>query len=218
MHSAAHPVYCLILNLRSDTPMKRDVALKEAKWLVEPGCVVLVTTGTMERANIMTFSWQTPLRSGEPCLVQLVINPNRYTYELIKQNKELVINVPGEELINEVHLAGITSGRRVDKFKEFGLTPLPAAVEVAAYHIAREALTNVVRHARASRCTLRLVVGDGHLRLSVEDDGQSFATDVPAGVGFSSMRERAAELGGTCTIEARPGAGTHVTAVLPLDA
>jgi flavin reductase (DIM6/NTAB) family NADH-FMN oxidoreductase RutF len=108
--------------------MKRDVALKEAKWLVEPGCVVLVTTGTMKQANIMTFSWQTPLRSGEPCLVQLVINPNRYTYELMRQNNQLVINVPGEELVREVHLVGTTSGRRVDKFKESGLSPAASAM------------------------------------------------------------------------------------------
>jgi signal transduction histidine kinase len=105
------------------------------------------------------------------------------------------------------------------------LPPLPAAVEVAAYHIGREALTNVIRHARAQRCTLRLVVKDGkkaHLHLSIEDDGLGLsgterrAVGVPTGVGLSSMRERAAELGGTCTIKAGPGTGTRVTAELPL--
>ena len=106
------------------------------------------------------------------------------------------------------------------------LPPLPAAVEVAAYHIAREALANVVRHAQAQHCTLRLAVDDGEdgrLRLSIQDDGQGFSgvargnAGVPAGVGLTSMRERAAELGGVCTIEAEPGAGTRITAVLPLD-
>jgi signal transduction histidine kinase len=113
------------------------------------------------------------------------------------------------------------------------LPPLPAAVEVAAYHIAREALTNVVHHARAQHCTLRLTVEEGengHLFLSVHDDGQGFnggapggmsapmGVGVPTGVGLASMRERAAELGGTCTIKAKSGAGTRVTAVLPLGA
>jgi signal transduction histidine kinase len=99
------------------------------------------------------------------------------------------------------------------------LPPLPAAVEVAAYHIAREALTNVVRHAQAQQCMLRLAVDDGEngrLRLSIQDDGLGFADAMRAGVGLTSMRERATELGGTCAIEAEPGAGTRVTAVLPL--
>lgn len=99
------------------------------------------------------------------------------------------------------------------------LPPLPAAVEVAAYHIAREGLTNVVRHAQARHCTLRLAVDGGEngcLRLVIQDDGQGFADEVRPGVGLSAMRERAAELGGECTVEAKPGAGTRVTAVLPL--
>ena len=48
--------------------MKEEVELSKAKWLVEPGCVVLVTSGTMENANVMTFSWQTPINSAYPCL------------------------------------------------------------------------------------------------------------------------------------------------------
>ncbi|MGD8398328.1 MAG: GAF domain-containing sensor histidine kinase [Anaerolineae bacterium] len=99
------------------------------------------------------------------------------------------------------------------------LPPLPAAVEVAAYHIAREGLTNVVRHAQARHCTLRLTVDEeesGHLHLSIHDDGQGFAANVQGGVGLASMRERAAELGGAFTLEASPGAGTRLTAALPL--
>jgi signal transduction histidine kinase len=92
-------------------------------------------------------------------------------------------------------------------------------VEVAAYHIAREALTNVVRHSRAKHCNLRLALQEedgGRLYLSIEDDGQGLPDSVRTGVGLASMRERAAELGGLCNIESQPGAGTRVTAVLPL--
>ena len=106
--------------------MKEEISLSKAKWLVEPGCVVLVTAGNMEKANFMTFSWQTPVNSQNPCQVLLVINTTRYTYELIKENRQLVINIPDINLLKKVHRAGTVSGRKVDKFKECGLTPVPA--------------------------------------------------------------------------------------------
>jgi flavin reductase (DIM6/NTAB) family NADH-FMN oxidoreductase RutF len=108
--------------------VKEAVDLSKAKWLVEPGCVVLVTSGTMKKANVMTFSWQTPVNSAEPLLVVLAINHARYTYELIKQNRELVINVPGEELLEQTDFVGRVTGKNVDKFKESGLTAAPAGV------------------------------------------------------------------------------------------
>jgi signal transduction histidine kinase len=96
------------------------------------------------------------------------------------------------------------------------LAQLPAAVEVAAYRIAQEAVTNVVRHAEARACTITLDVADAGLRLMVEDDGNGLASDRRAGVGLGSMRERAEELGGTLDLEQRPGGGTCVRAQLPL--
>jgi two-component system NarL family sensor kinase len=98
------------------------------------------------------------------------------------------------------------------------LPPLPAAVEVACYRIAREAITNIVRHAQAGRCEVRLSVEDapGTLRLEVTDDGVGIAAERVAGVGLSSMRERAEELGGTLAVEVGPRGGTRVLARLPL--
>ena len=95
------------------------------------------------------------------------------------------------------------------------LPPLPAAVEVAAYHIALEAVTNVARHAHAQTCRVRLSL-EGGLCLEITDDGDGLPADFHVGVGLASMRERAAELGGECRIE--PGAthGTRVWARLPL--
>jgi len=106
--------------------VKREVDLGKAKWLVEPGCIVLVTSGTMENANIMTFSWQTPVNSADPCLILLAIHHQRHSYTLIKRNHELVINVPGADLLEQVHFAGQVSGRKIDKFKETRLSPAPA--------------------------------------------------------------------------------------------
>lgn len=108
--------------------MKEEVKLNAAKWLVEPGCVVMVTSGNMERANVMTFSWQTSVNSNDPCLVLLVIHHARYSYDLIKQNRELVINIPGEELVEQTHFVGSVTGKNINKFKESGLTPVPAKV------------------------------------------------------------------------------------------
>lgn len=99
-----------------------------------------------------------------------------------------------------------------------GLPELPEAVEVAAYRITTEAITNVVHHARASRCTVTVGLGaDGAtLRVVVADDGRGLPADHREGVGLGSMRQRAADLGGSCTIEGHPGRGTWVTACLPL--
>ena len=92
---------------------------------------------------------------------------------------------------------------------------LPAAVEVAAYHIALEALTNVARHANAQTCRIRLWLESG-LCLEITDDGDGLPTDNHAGVGLTSMRERAAELGGEFQIEPGVTHGTRVWARLPL--
>jgi two-component system NarL family sensor kinase len=97
------------------------------------------------------------------------------------------------------------------------LSPLPAAVEVAAFRIAQEALTNVTRHAAASRATISVAV-DGDLHLEISDDGRGLPPDAPVGVGLTSMRDRAAELGGTFAIERPPAGGTRVRVRLPLAA
>ncbi len=95
------------------------------------------------------------------------------------------------------------------------LPALPAAVEVAGYRIVHEALANVLRHADARTCTVRLAVG-GTLELVIVDDGCGLPPDRRAGVGLASMRERAEELGGTCSVEPGPAGGTCVHARLPL--
>ena len=95
------------------------------------------------------------------------------------------------------------------------LGSLPAAVEVAAYRVTMEALTNVVRHAHAGACVLK-VQRNSNLTLTISDDGCGLPATVSQGIGMRSMRERAEELGGTCTIEARPGGGTVVRACFPL--
>jgi signal transduction histidine kinase len=101
------------------------------------------------------------------------------------------------------------------------LPTLPAAVEVAAYRIICEALTNVARHGRTDRCAVRIRIDGaktegGGLELEVLDDGLGLPKQPRFGVGIASMRERAAEVGGMCTIEPRRPRGTVVRAVLPV--
>jgi signal transduction histidine kinase len=97
------------------------------------------------------------------------------------------------------------------------LPPLPAAVEVAVYRIAQEALTNVVRHAQADQCHLRLILdaAAGVLSLEIQDNGCGLSPTHRSGVGLASMRERAEELGGTWTIESASTGGARILAQFP---
>ncbi len=93
---------------------------------------------------------------------------------------------------------------------------LAAAVEEAAYWILAEAMANVLRHARASRCWVTLRVGDDALHMTIADDGQGLPARMRPGVGVGSMRERAAEIGGSCEMQPRNGGGTEVVVCLPV--
>jgi signal transduction histidine kinase len=95
---------------------------------------------------------------------------------------------------------------------------LPAPLDLAAYRVAQEALTNVIRHAAATTVWIRVTYGTGDLRLRVEDDGRGLPVGEPAGggSGIAGMRERLAALGGELQTAARPGGGFQVAARLPL--
>ncbi|WP_431899458.1 sensor histidine kinase [Nonomuraea sp. bgisy101] len=110
------------------------------------------------------------------------------------------------------------AGTAVEVTVDGELGDLPAAVEVAAYRITQEAVTNVRRHAGASTVRIALVREAAQFVVGVEDDGVGLRPDGRAGVGTSSMRERAAELGGSCVITSRRGGGTLVEARLPTTA
>ncbi|GAA4079275.1 sensor histidine kinase [Actinomadura miaoliensis] len=115
-------------------------------------------------------------------------------------------------------LGGVVStgeGPRVDVQVEGDLTTLPAAAEVAAYRIVQEALTNVHRHANAGAAVVRLHL-NGDLQVTIGDDGVGLPSEPRSGVGMTSMRERAAELGGSCTVGPGPDGGTLVRAWLPI--
>jgi flavin reductase (DIM6/NTAB) family NADH-FMN oxidoreductase RutF len=120
---------------------KREFSLAQVYGLLEPGPVVLVTTARAGRANhvkgraphvanIMPMSWHTMMEFMPP-LVGCVISSLNYTFEILRTTGECVINVPTVELAKKVAGCGNTSGRSVDKFKTFGLTPVAASVVAA---------------------------------------------------------------------------------------
>jgi signal transduction histidine kinase len=97
---------------------------------------------------------------------------------------------------------------------------LPREVELAAYRIIQEAITNVGKHARATRCDVHLTQLDDRLLIEVEDDGVGFVDDtdrpiIARGLGLISVRERASRLGGTFNVVSEPGHGTRLIVSLP---
>jgi signal transduction histidine kinase len=93
---------------------------------------------------------------------------------------------------------------------------LPAAAEVAAYRIALEAFTNIVQYAEATHCDIKILLENNSLLLEITDNGKGLPPNRHSGVGLTSMRERASQLGGECNIEDLPAGGTRVRARLPI--
>ena len=109
---------------------KKSCPLSRVYGLLEPGPVVLITTSSKGRTNVMTQSWHM-MMEFEPPLVAAIISGRNYSFELLKASRECVINIPTLELAQAVVGCGNTSGRSVDKFERFGLTPVPAACVTA---------------------------------------------------------------------------------------
>ncbi len=97
------------------------------------------------------------------------------------------------------------------------MPPLAAAVEVAAYRVTQEALTNAVQHSGATECSVDVEALNGELRIRVRDNGTGLVQTRPGGIGLAGMHERASEIGGTLLLSAQPGSGTTITLCLPLD-
>ena len=89
--------------------------------LLAPVPPALVTCGTLEHPNVLTVAW-TGVVSTHPPMTYVSIRPSRYSYSIIEQQKEFVINLTTEKLVRATDYCGVKSGREVDKFKETGLT------------------------------------------------------------------------------------------------
>ena len=94
--------------------------------LLNPEPPVLVSCGSMEAANLITIGW-TGTICTQPSMVSISVRPERYSYQLIKDSGEFVINLPTRKLVRAVDWCGVKSGHDYDKFAEMKLTPLPAS-------------------------------------------------------------------------------------------
>jgi two-component system, NarL family, sensor kinase len=168
------------------------------------------------------------LLSQEPDLEELLVKLKAETQRAVSDVRRIVYGLRPPAL-DELGLAGAlreevarlelqAPGLSVSLTTPEGrLDGLPAAVEVAGYRIVCEALTNVVRHAQARHCSVRVDLDHG-LALQICDDGVGLADGWRAGVGVSAMRERVAELGGELFVGAGDPRGTRIAARLPLGA
>ena len=107
--------------------MNIELLEEKSKRLCKSGTIIypipaaLVSSGTMEKSNILTVAW-TGIINTNPAIVYVSIRPERYSYNLIKKNKEFVINLTNENLVYETDWCGVKSGSEFDKFKELNLT------------------------------------------------------------------------------------------------
>jgi flavin reductase (DIM6/NTAB) family NADH-FMN oxidoreductase RutF len=105
---------------------KKSLPLSEVYRFLEPGPVVMISTARKGRPNVMPMTWQT-MMDFEPPIVGLIISNRNYTYNILKQTRECVINIPTAQLAKKVVACGDCDGNEVDKFKQFHLTALPAS-------------------------------------------------------------------------------------------
>lgn len=105
--------------------IKKSLPLAKVYQLIEPGPVVMVTTVNKGKPNIMTMSWHMMI-DFEPPILAIVMSDRNFSFKALKEHKECVINIPTADLAQKVVGVGNCSGRRVNKFKKFCFTPMPA--------------------------------------------------------------------------------------------
>jgi len=104
---------------------KKNFPVEKVRWYLEPSPTVLVTSAWKRTVNVMPMGWYSVLEFS-PSLLGCYIWNHNYSFELIRKSRECVLNLPEAHLLETVIRAGNTSGRTLDKFKTFGLTPRPA--------------------------------------------------------------------------------------------
>jgi signal transduction histidine kinase len=181
---------------------------------VQAGSALHVMDRKPEQARIALEAIETASRDA--------MSELRSVLNILQQPDEAAPRAPSpslarlDALTSQAHAAGLDVRIEIDGDEQ----PLPQPIDAAAYRIVQEALTNVLRHARASAATVRLRYRDAGLTIEVDDDGIGPAarTNGDGGSGIAGMRERALALGGEIEAGRLPGRGFRITARLPIEA
>lgn len=105
---------------------KKSFRLGNFYGLLESGPVVLVTTHYKDKTNVMPLSWLMMI-DFDPPILAIVLSNRNFSFNLLKKSKECVINIPTVEIIKQVVACGNTTGKKIDKFQKFNLTPIEAS-------------------------------------------------------------------------------------------
>ncbi|BBX94498.1 sensor histidine kinase [Mycolicibacterium boenickei] len=184
--------------------------------------------GISQRLVTLSYRLDAAARAVEPRTVAEQLAAARELVALTLQEARAAISGLRPPVLDDLGLSGglaslARSIPRIPIDVDLAETRVPDHIELALYRIAQECLQNVVKHAEAERARLTFAVDDGVARLEIVDDGKGFDTfehplgsDEMGGYGLLSMAERAEIVGGRLHIRSRPGAGTTVTATIPL--
>ena len=180
---------------------------------VQAGVALHVNEGLPEQARSSLSAIKQASKEG---LAEL-----RSVLEILRQEGERAPRSPTSTLarLDDLVAQAAAAGLEVRIETDGDVRPLPFGVDVAAFRIVQEALTNVTRHAGPATATVRVAYGEGDLTIQVDDNGRGLETPVTPGTGkgLLGMRERVAALGGDLEAGPRPGGGFRVRAHLPLD-
>ncbi|WP_454793370.1 GAF domain-containing sensor histidine kinase [Mycolicibacterium lutetiense] len=184
--------------------------------------------GISQRLVTLSYRLDAAARAVDPHAVAEQLAAARELVALTLQEARAAISGLRPPVLDDLGLSGglaslARSIPRIPIDVDLAETRVPDHIELALYRIAQECLQNVVKHAEADRARLTFSVDDGVARLEIVDDGKGFDTfehplgsDEMGGYGLLSMAERAEIVGGRLHIRSRPGAGTTVTASIPL--
>ncbi len=186
--------------------------------------------GISQRLITLSYRLDAATRAAQtdPAAMAEQLSMARELVDLTLQEARAAISGLRPPVLDDLGLAGglaslARSIGQIDVTVDLAETRLPDHIELALYRIAQECLQNVVKHAQASTARLKFAVEADTARLEIVDDGVGFDTfehplgsDEMGGYGLLSMAERAEIVGGRLNIRSRPGAGTAVTATIPL--